>query len=478
MIDMINNCSCGFEFNIIWNNYEVSKMFICPQCGCQVVFNRELSMENVNFNYEDRLKKVFKDADPFLVDVINNFIKNTYDDLNKGLDDIEKLMQDRSKFNDFTRQLVKGINNLFDIKNEFIKNVSKNDYSERNCDIVVNNQDNNNYDNEIPIITDGQDDNDSDVNNQDNNNYDNEIPIITDSQDDNDNVVNNQDNNNYDNEIPIITDNQDDNDSVVNNQDNNNYDNEIPIITDSQDDNDSDVNNQDNNNYDNEIPIITDNQDDNDNVVNNQDNNNYDNEIPIITDGQDDNNNDNDILNTTTNMARMMNYRQHASQLKIPILNGFNVEKNDNPQTILLASGHGYTEQLISDGFIEDGEFEERIKLAINKSKEFMKDNGLDNVDNSFTYFKDYHNGLFHFKVYIQDMIINDGNDRKIIRQMNAYFIEPKMHDFYQLSLAVGPFKMPTKFLKIEKSELKNDKVTQTLNNLMKKLLINLKYKK
>ena len=426
MIDMINNCSCGFEFNIIWHNYEVSKMFICPQCGCQVVFNRELSMENVNFNYEDRLKKVFKDADPFLVDVINNFIKNTYDDLNKGLDDIEKLMQDRSKFNDFTRQLVKGINNLFDIKNEFIKNVSKNDYSERNCDIVVNNQDNNNYDNEIPIITDGQDDNDSDVNNQDNNNYDNEIPIITDSQDDNDNVVNNQDNNNYDNEIPIITDSQDDNDSDVNNQDNNNYDNEIPIITD----------------------------------------------------GQDDNNNDNDILNTTTNMARMMNYRQHASQLKIPILNGFNVEKNDNPQTILLASGHGYTEQLISDGFIEDGEFEERIKLAINKSKEFMKDNGLDDVDNSFTYFKDYHNGLFHFKVYIQDMIINDGNDRKIIRQMNAYFIEPKMHDFYQLSLAVGPFKMPTKFLKIEKSELKNDKVTQTLNNLMKKLLINLKYKK
>ena len=426
MIDMINNCSCGFEFNIIWNNYEVSKMFICPQCGCQVVFNRELSMENVNFNYEDRLKKVFKDADPFLVDVINNFIKNTYDDLNKGLDDIEKLMQDRSKFNDFTRQLVKGINNLFDIKNEFIKNVSKNDYSERNCDIVVNNQDNNNYGNEIPIITDSQDDNDSDVNNQDNNNYDNEIPIITDSQDDNDSDVNNQDNNNYDNEIPIITDGQDDNDSDVNNQDNNNYDNEIPIITDS----------------------------------------------------QDDNNNDNDILNTTTNMARMMNYRQHASQLKIPILNGFNVEKNDNPQTILLASGHGYTEQLISDGFIEDGEFEERIKLAINKSKEFMKDNGLDDVDNSFTYFKDYHNGLFHFKVYIQDMIINDGNDRKIIRQMNAYFIEPKMHDFYQLSLAVGPFKMPTKFLKIEKSELKNDKVTQTLNNLMKKLLINLKYKK
>ena len=413
MIDMINNCSCGFEFNIIWNNYEVSKMFICPQCGCQVVFNRELSMENVNFNYEDRLKKVFKDADPFLVDVINNFIKNTYDDLNKGLDDIEKLMQDRSKFNDFTRQLVKGINNLFDIKNEFIKNVSKNAYSERNCDIVVNNQDNNNYDNEIPIITD--------------------------SQDDNDNVVNNQDNNNYDNEIPIITDGQDDNDSDVN-------------ITDGQDDNDSDVNNQDNNNYDNEIPIITD--------------------------GQDDSNNDNDIINKTTNMARMMNYRQHASQLKIPILNGFNVEKNDNPQTILLASGHGYTEQLISDGFIEDSEFEERIKLAINKSKEFMKDNGLDDVDNSFTYFKDYHNGLFHFKVYIQDMIINDGNDRKIIRQMNAYFIEPKMHDFYQLSLAVGPFKMPTKFLKIEKSELKNDKVTQTLNNLMKKLLINLKYKK
>ena len=67
--------------------------------------------------------------------------------------------------------------------------------------------------------------------------------------------------------------------------------------------------------------------------------------------------------NVAIDMARMMNYRLHAEQLFVPVLNGFQIENDNNPQTILLASGHGYIEQLTSDGHIDDGQFEIPLQL-------------------------------------------------------------------------------------------------------------------
>ena len=179
-----------------------------------------------------------------------------------------------------------------------------------------------------------------------------------------------------------------------------------------------------------------------------------------------------------SDMARIMNYRLHAEQLSVPVLNGFQIENDNNPQTILLASGHGFTEQLVSDGYIEDGQFEQRLNLVINNTKQFMTNSGCENAENSFIYHKDYNNGVFNFKVYVCDMIIPAGNEKKIIRQFNAYFVEPKMHDFYQLSLSAGPFNMPTEQLKVGIIDLQNDQVTLSLDNLMKTLLDNIKYKK
>lgn len=173
----------------------------------------------------------------------------------------------------------------------------------------------------------------------------------------------------------------------------------------------------------------------------------------------------------------MMNYRMHAEQLFVPILNDFQVENDNNPQTILLASGHGFVEQLTSDGHIDDGQFEQRIDLVIKNTKEFMKNNNCENVDNSFIFYKEYNNGVFDFKLYIQDMIIPVQNEKKVIRNFIAYFVEPKMHDFYQFSLSAGPFTMPTEQLKIGIIDLQNDQVTISLDNLMKTLLDNLKYK-
>lgn len=182
-------------------------------------------------------------------------------------------------------------------------------------------------------------------------------------------------------------------------------------------------------------------------------------------------------IKVSMDMARMMNYRMHAEQLFVPILNDFQVENDNNPQTIFLASGHGFMEQLTSDGYIDEGQFEQRIDLVIRNTIEFMKSNNCENVDNSFIYYKDYNNGVFDFKLYIQDMIIPVQNEKKVIRNFIAYFVEPKMHDFYQFSLGAGPFTMPTEQLKIGIIDLQNDQVTISLDNLMKTLLDNLKYK-
>ena len=187
-------------------------------------------------------------------------------------------------------------------------------------------------------------------------------------------------------------------------------------------------------------------------------------------------NNDNQ-MNMMADAARMMNYKLHAEQLNIPIVNGFQVRNDGNPQTILLATGPGFTEQLTSDGFIQDGDFENRINLVITNTKQFMKNNNCENVDNSFIYYKDYNNSVFNFKLYVQDMIIPIQNEKKVIRTLIAYFVEPKMHDFYQMSLSVGPFTMPTEQLKIGTIDLQNDQVTSSLDYLMKNILDNLKYK-
>lgn len=175
--------------------------------------------------------------------------------------------------------------------------------------------------------------------------------------------------------------------------------------------------------------------------------------------------------------ARMMNYRMHAEQLFVPVLKDFETKNDANPQVVLLAEGHGFVEQLTSDGHIDDGQFEQRIDLVINNTKQFMKKNGCEDVDKSFIYYKDYNNGIFSFKMYVCDMIIPVNGERKVIRQFIAYFVEPKMHDFYQLSLSAGPFTMPTEQLKLGVVDLQNDQVTLALDNLMKALMDNLRYK-
>lgn len=185
-----------------------------------------------------------------------------------------------------------------------------------------------------------------------------------------------------------------------------------------------------------------------------------------------------ELTSAAMDMAKIANYRLHAKQLDVPLVDGFSAMDVDNPQIVLFASCNGITEQLTSDGYVEDGDFDNRVELVIANTKLFMTENKFEDVDKSFIYYKDYTNGVFNYKLYIQDMIIPDNGERNVIRSLIAYFVEPKMHDFYQMTLSIGPFVMPTEELKVGVIDLENDQVTMALDGLMMNILNNLKYKK
>ena len=175
-------------------------------------------------------------------------------------------------------------------------------------------------------------------------------------------------------------------------------------------------------------------------------------------------------------LTRMLNYKMHAGILFIPLLNGLEVKESEFPQSILLAQGNGIIEQIVSDGHIEENEFENRIQIAIDSAKEYMKENNCEKVDESISFYKDYSNGIFKYKVYIQDVIKEIEGQKCITRMLNAFFIEPKMKDMYQVTISAGAFTMPETEIQLGKLDLENDEVAKTINNLLHIVLDNLRY--
>lgn len=176
-------------------------------------------------------------------------------------------------------------------------------------------------------------------------------------------------------------------------------------------------------------------------------------------------------------MATIMNYKLHAEQLFVPLLKEFEVLKPNNPKTLLVAKHNAFFEQFVTDGALGNDTFEQRLELVIENVKKYMKQQGMQDPDKNYFYFKDLDNGTFKFKVYVQDMVFKQGEEEKFIRQLNAFFHEPKFNDFYQVSLSVGPFLMPSEIVKIGEVDLENDRLTASLNNMFNVILENLKYR-
>lgn len=182
-----------------------------------------------------------------------------------------------------------------------------------------------------------------------------------------------------------------------------------------------------------------------------------------------------DLQQKTAEMARMMNYKLHAESLNIPLLNEFNPIEPQNAQTILYAMHEkGFVQQLVSDGPLAQGEtFEQRVDLVVSNTIAFMKQNNYTSSGNGYFFVKDFSNGTFNFKIYAQDIVF--GN--KVVRMLNAFFLEPRFNDFYQASVSVAPLPYPTQVLKVGEFDVQNDVITRLILNMLEAMLENITYK-
>ena len=71
-------------------------------------------------NYEERIKKIVAYDDPFLVDILNEFVDKIYENKEDGVAALEKLSDNEKLFNEFTRQIFQRRNEWELLKKEFL----------------------------------------------------------------------------------------------------------------------------------------------------------------------------------------------------------------------------------------------------------------------------------------------------------------------------------------------------------------------
>ena len=76
--------------------------------------------------YKERLQKLVGNRDPFWIDTIDHFIEATYENKEQGISDLEELAKDRTKFNEFTKQIIQRKDDLKSVKAEFLENIKSN----------------------------------------------------------------------------------------------------------------------------------------------------------------------------------------------------------------------------------------------------------------------------------------------------------------------------------------------------------------
>lgn len=160
-----------------------------------------------------------------------------------------------------------------------------------------------------------------------------------------------------------------------------------------------------------------------------------------------------------------LNKNEYLSHVKVPILDGFEIVPNEG--TLFTAiSKEKYIEQFLSEGVLfETQSFEDRVQAVINTTKKSMTDNQMEDVEENLRFFKDLETDDFHFKIYIQDNVCN----HRIMRQLNAYFVDTDTKGFFEVTLCTCAYK-----LKEEKNVLDGD-VTNNLIRTFDELLKHIK---
>ena len=76
--------------------------------------------------YKERLQRLVESGDPFWIDAINRFIEITYESKEQGISDLEELAKDRTRFNEFTKQIIQRKDDLKSVKAEFLDKENNN----------------------------------------------------------------------------------------------------------------------------------------------------------------------------------------------------------------------------------------------------------------------------------------------------------------------------------------------------------------
>ena len=138
-------------------------------------------------------------------------------------------------------------------------------------------------------------------------------------------------------------------------------------------------------------------------------------------------------------IADQLNENVILNNVKVPVLVGY--EEIPNHGTILTAiSPSNSMEQFLCDGIIQDT-FEEHVERVIRDIHETMEAMQLETGEDLVYFLKDYKTKDFTYKIYVQDMIGNG----LIIRQFDAFFVDPKTNAFYQISLSGAPYPIAMK---------------------------------
>ena len=182
---------------------------------------------------------------------------------------------------------------------------------------------------------------------------------------------------------------------------------------------------------------------------------------------------------TIINIVKKINKQKEVDILSVPIVDDFRLEIIHSNNIIFHAVGTDKSsETLICDGKLNNDEsFEDRLQKVISETIEANINNGIENSEKSVYFYTKIIDTL-EFYIYFIDYIKLVGSQKRVIRQINAYFLEPVYNNFYQLSLNTAPFLLPTKIMKIgENFDLDKDSITKSLVNTLMKIIKNIEYK-
>ena len=189
-----------------------------------------------------------------------------------------------------------------------------------------------------------------------------------------------------------------------------------------------------------------------------------------------------DLDKRINDLVLKLNTVENIDKINIPILDGFKIVKNEitkDSNVILVATKGNTIEQFLTEGTIpEEVSIDEKIDEVIGNIDKQIKKNPLYKNKQYMKFYKTYKNKDFEFYIYIQDVITGTVTSTSFIRQINAYFIEPRGREFCQISLAAGRYKKGEEFKLINDiKNLEEDKITNILYVSLTNILDNMRYK-